>query len=87
MSIVTRSKVIKIGNSRGVRIPHTLLEQAGLVDEVEMMVQDDQLVIRPVHASRQGWKAHFTRMHQQGDDQLVIDETHLAKWDEEEWTW
>jgi len=85
--MVTRAKVIKIGNSRGVRIPHTLLEQVGLTDEVEMMVQDDQLVIRPARASRQGWEAHFIRMHQQGDDQLILDETSLTKWDEEEWTW
>jgi len=86
MGTVTRSKVIKIGNSRGVRIPHILLEQAGLTDEVEMTVQNDQLVIRPARASRQGWDVQFASMALQGDDRL-LDETRLTTWDEEDWEW
>jgi antitoxin MazE len=84
--MITRSKVIKIGNSRGVRIPRTLLEQAKLTDEVEMMVQNDQLVIRSVRAARQGWEVQFASMTQQGDD-LLLDETRPTSWDKEEWQW
>ncbi len=46
MSISQPSKIIKIGNSRGVRIPRKLLEQARLVDEVEITLQGDRLEIR-----------------------------------------
>ncbi len=38
MNMTNRAKVVKIGNSRGIRIPRTLLEQASLTDEVEMSV-------------------------------------------------
>ena len=39
MNMTVRSRVVKIGNSRGIRIPKTLLEQADLTDEVEMTVE------------------------------------------------
>lgn len=86
MSVITRAKVIKIGNSKGVRIPRTLLEQVGLIDEVEMIVDDDQLVLRPVRTPRQGWEAFFSKMSQNNDDKL-LDEMRQTTWDEEEWTW
>lgn len=81
-----RSKVVKIGNSRGIRIPRTILEQAGLTDEVEMRVEGNQLIIQSSHHPRQDWEQYFVAMSRQGDDQLV-DETPHTQWDEEEWTW
>ena len=45
MNKTVRSKVVKIGNSCGIRIPRTLFEQAGLTDEVEMTVEGNKLVI------------------------------------------
>jgi len=85
MSTMIRSKVIKIGNSRGLRIPRTLLEQAGLVDEVEMTVQGDKLIIHSAREPRQGWAAQFERMAELGDDQL-LDEPTSNQWDEMEST-
>lgn len=41
------SKIVRIGNSRGVRIPRGLLEQAGLENDVEMSVHGNRLVIEP----------------------------------------
>lgn len=51
MNTRTRSKIVKIGNSRGVRIPRTLLEQARLEGDVEMSLQGDRLVIRAASTS------------------------------------
>ena len=81
-----RSKVIKIGNSRGIRIPRTLLEQAGLTDEVEMMVEGNKLIFHSARLLRQGWDAQFTAMAEQGDDRL-LDQAPVTQWDEDEWTW
>jgi antitoxin MazE len=81
-----RSKVVKIGNSRGIRIPRTLLEQAGLTDEVEMEVEGDKLIIHAARRPRQEWDARFAAMAQRGDDHL-LDEATFTQWDEEEWTW
>ncbi len=86
MGMAVRSKLVKIGNSRGIRIPRTLLEQAGLTDEVEMEVEGDKLVIHAARRPRQGWEARFAAMAQQGDDRL-LDETVSTQWDEAEWTW
>ena len=86
MSMMIRSKVIKIGNSRGIRIPRTLLEQAGLTDDVEMMVEGNKLIIHSAQLPRQGWDAQFTAMAEQGEDQL-LDQTPATQWEEGEWAW
>ena len=86
MNLTIRSKVVKIGNSRGIRIPHTLLEQANLTDEVELTVEGDKLIIHSAQHPRQGWEARFKAMAEQGEDHL-LDEAFANQWDEEEWTW
>jgi antitoxin MazE len=86
MNMTIRSKVVKIGNSRGIRIPRTILEQAGLTDEVEMKVEGNRLIIQASRHPRQGWEERFAAMAEQGDDRL-LDENPLTQWDEEEWTW
>jgi len=85
MNMSVRSKVVKIGNSRGIRIPRVLLEQAGLTDEVEMTVEGDKLIIHSIHSPRQGWETQFIAMAEHGDDHL-LDETNPTQWDEDEWT-
>jgi antitoxin MazE len=86
MNMMIRSKVVKIGNSRGIRIPRTVLEQAGLTDEVEMTVEGNKLIIQASRHPRQDWEEHFANMAKQGDDQL-LDDTSPSQWDEDEWTW
>ena len=86
MNMMIRSKVIKIGNSRGIRIPRTLLEQAGLTDEVEMTVEGNKLIIHSAQVPRQGWDAQFAAMAEQGDDRL-LDQTPATQWEADEWTW
>ena len=83
MNMAIRSKVVKIGNSRGIR---TVLEQAGLTDEVEMTVEGNKLIIQALRRPRQDWEDQFAEMAKQGDDQL-LDEVPPTQWDEEEWTW
>ena len=86
MKTSIRSKIVKIGNSRGVRIPRVILEQAGLPDEVELVVKGNTVVIQGVHSPRQGWRSQFAAMAEQGDDHL-FDPVAMTHWDEEEWTW
>ena len=86
MSMMIRSKVVKIGNSRGIRIPRALLEQAGLAGDVEMAVEGNKLIIHPIRHSRQGWGAQFAAMTEHGDDRL-FGQTPATHWDEDEWTW
>jgi antitoxin MazE len=86
MNASVRSKVVKIGNSRGIRIPRTLLEQAGLTDEVEMTVDGDKLIIHSARSTRLSWDAQFAAITEQGDDH-PMDEAISSDWDEQEWEW
>lgn len=79
--------MVKIGNSRGIRIPKMLIEQLGLQDQIEMEVSPGQIIVRPVsNPARQGWEEQFREVPEQGDDALLEEETATA-WDNEEWEW
>ena len=82
-----KTRIVKIGNSQGVRIPKLFLEQTGLSDEVEIEVVNDQIVIKPASHPRQGWAESFQEMAKNGDDDLLIDDSGLSNWDKEEWEW
>ncbi len=88
MAKAVRTRIIHIGNSRGVRIPKLLLEQTGLGEEVELVVQRDQVVIRPVQRPRSGWDEQFRTMAERGDDRLLEESvTNFTRWDADEWEW
>jgi antitoxin MazE len=83
-----RTRIIRIGNSLGIRIPKPLLEQIGLHGEVEISAEGDALVIRPARRPRAGWAAAFREMARRGDDALLDDAPpSLSGWDECEWDW
>ncbi len=83
-----KTRIVRIGNSQGVRIPKPLIDQAGLSGEVEITVQDGSLVIKSVEKPRAGWTTAFEAMARLGDD-TPIDEglSSLTSWDEDEWEW
>ena len=81
------ARVIKKGNSQGLRIPKPILEQTGITDDVEIEVDKNQIIIRPVRNVRQGWDAAFKAMGKKGDDELLINDTISNSWDEKEWQW
>ena len=83
-----RARVVRIGNSRGVRIPKPLIEQAGLREEVEIAVEGSSLIIRAAARPRTGWATAFRTMAEQGDDRLLDKaEGPMNRWDEDEWEW
>ncbi|MDQ3748321.1 MAG: AbrB/MazE/SpoVT family DNA-binding domain-containing protein [Acidobacteriota bacterium] len=84
-----RTRIVKIGNSLGVRIPKILLKQSRLAEEVEIEAFDRQIVISPARQPRDDWDAAFQAMAQNGDDKLLdAEEVHtLSSWDETEWQW
>jgi len=68
MSNTVKSRIVKIGNSKAIRIPKRILEQLGWGEEVELSVHWDQLVIRSTRRPRSGWEEQFKRMAERGDD-------------------
>ena len=83
-----KTNVIRIGNSKGIRIPKTLLEQCSLAETVELKVEDNHLVVRSTEKPRSGWDEAFRRMAQEQDDAL-LDRDFLAStgWDRTDWEW
>jgi antitoxin MazE len=83
-----KTRIVRIGNSRGVRIPKPLLDQTGLQGEVEISAEDGALVIRAARKPREGWDAAFREMARCGEDALIDDAPPgLSSWDEDEWEW
>ncbi len=82
-----RAKIIKIGNSQGVRIPKLFLDQTGLGEEVELEARDNQIVIRPLALPRQGWEEAFRAMAESGDDQLLDTNPNPTEFEQKDWQW
>ena len=83
-----RARIVKIGNSQGIRIPKPLLEQLKINEDVDIEVENNQIIIRPVTSPRAGWDAAFQKMAENGDDVLIEGEQALThSWDETEWQW
>jgi antitoxin MazE len=80
-----KTHLITIGNSRGIRIPKALLEEANLGDELELSVKNNQLIVSAAKTTREGWFAAFQDMAKNGDDVLL--EFPTNDWDNLEWEW
>jgi antitoxin MazE len=81
-----RVELIRIGNSRGIRIPKPLIEQCGFGDAVEVRVENDRLVIAPERRPRQGWKEAFSAAGAPADESSPFEDL-PNKFDSDEWTW
>ena len=81
-----KTRLVRIGNSRGVRLPKPLIEQAGLTDEVELEVRDNAIVIIPLRRPRAGWAEAARALHAKDGDRL-LDEPTPTRFEEDEWRW
>lgn len=86
MGAAIRTRIVKIGNSQGIRIPKLLLEQSGIHTEVEIEVHGDHLTIRTAPRLRSGWDEAFALMAKQNDD-VLLDKVNITVWDRVEWDW
>jgi antitoxin MazE len=50
-----KSTIRRIGNSRGVLLPKSFIEECGMKDVVEIELVDNAIVIRPASELRKGW--------------------------------
>ena len=66
--------VIKIGNSRGIRLSKTLLERYNIRDTVDLILEKGQIIIKPLSRPRKGWDKAFMEMNANDDDKLLIND-------------
>jgi antitoxin MazE len=86
-ALIMKTRIIRIGNSRGIRIPKPLLQEIGLEGDVQIETQGDTLIVRPAQP-RAGWATAFQEMARRGDDALLDEGSAIpTRWDEEEWEW
>lgn len=84
MTVTTR--IVRIGNSRGIRVPKLLLDQADLPDEVELRAEPGRLVVSAAKRTREGWADAARAMRERGDD-ARLDPGTPTRFDRTDWTW
>jgi antitoxin MazE len=81
-----KTRLVRIGNSRGIRLPKAVIAQARLTEEVELGVRDGAVIIARATSARLGWADAARQMRQRDEDQL-LDATTPTRFDEREWQW
>ena len=66
--------IIKIGNSKGFRLTKSILERYNIKDKIELILEKGQIILRPISEPRKGWDKAFQKMHEKGDDQLLMND-------------
>ena len=66
--------VINIGNSKGIRLSKTILEKYNIHDKIEVILEKGYIVLKPKTEPRKGWEKAFQKMHENGDDQLLMND-------------
>ncbi|MAD97935.1 MAG: MazF family transcriptional regulator [Flavobacteriaceae bacterium] len=78
------ASIIKIGNSKGLRLSKTILEKYNIKDKVEIILEKGQIVIKPISTPRKNWDHQFQKMAENRDDQLlmndVFEDDNLEEW-------
>lgn len=81
-----KAQIVRIGNSRGIRLPKVLIEEAQLETDVELQAEPGRIVIRRTTQPRAGWAAAARRMREKDEDRL-LDKPTATRFDQKEWTW
>ncbi len=79
--------LIAIGNSKGVRIPSSVIKECGFGEQIEMRVEHGIVMLEPARRIRDGWDGAFARMAAAEDDALLIPDTMEHDWDKDAWEW
>jgi antitoxin MazE len=76
--------IVQIGNSKGFRLSKTLIEKYNIQDKVELILEKEYLIIKPISNPRKAWETAFKEMNENGDDQLlfndVFENENLEEW-------
>ncbi len=82
-----RTEVVRIGNSRGIRIPKPIIEQCGFGEQVDLRVENHRLIVSPQRAPRQGWEETFRAAGPAAEDELLLEGVGASEFDRKEWKW
>ncbi len=66
--------IIKIGNSRGLRLSKPILEKYKIKDKVSLTLKENEIVLKPIHEPRKNWENAFKEMRLNNDDRLLVND-------------
>jgi len=66
------ASIIKIGNSKGLRLSKQILKQYNIADKVELILEKEQIILKPIEQPRKGWAEAFQKMRTNNDDELLL---------------
>ena len=84
--MATKTRIVRIGNSRGIRVPKVLLDQAQLPDEPELHAEPGRPLIQGTRRPRTGW-AEAARAMAEARHDALLDPLSSTRFDREEWEW
>ena len=64
--------VISIGNSKGIRLTKTIIEKYNIKDTMELILEKSYIILKPKNSPRKGWEKSFKKMHENGEDKLLM---------------
>ena len=80
------TKLAQIGNSKGIRIPKSIMQLLKLKGSVELEVRGEELIVKALtEKPRKNWAKSFEKMHKNKDDQLIIPDS--LDLDNQDWEW
>ena len=78
--------IVQIGNSKGVRIPKSILNQCNIENEIDLEVENGKIIMYPINNEpRKNWDKMFKQMHENQDDAMLIDDK--IDLDMDNWEW
>lgn len=80
-----KTSLTKIGNSKGIIIPASVLKMCELEDEVLLEIHEGKLIISNSRKPREGWEEAFNKFGAEKDDLIMEDFSN--DFDQEEWSW
>lgn len=76
--------IVKIGNSKGLRLSKTIIEKYNIKDKVELIFEKGHIILKPIETPRKNWEKQFKKMAESGDDALLINDVfedeNLEEW-------
>ena len=68
------TSIIKIGNSKGLRLSKTIIDKYNIKDKVEIILEKGRIIIKPIEEPRQNWEKAFEKMSKEGDDKMLMND-------------
>lgn len=75
MAQVSELKLVKIGNSKGIRIPKSILQKYGFTDSIQIEEKDDGILLHSSKSSKLSWEDTYKAIRSENEDWSDFDNT------------